>query len=108
MAGRRTVNSLMLVRPQPPERNSSPRRLTDRPSGYEPDSPSSNLGGGTRRSVAQRQSGGPTNRGAQVRVLPDRRWLWCKGSMGGGDPPGPGSIPASTPRVGGAAATALG
>jgi hypothetical protein len=35
---------------------------------------------GARRSVAQRQSTGPTNRGAQVRVLPDRRWSWCSGS----------------------------
>jgi hypothetical protein len=34
---------------------------------------------GARRSVAQRQSIGPTNRGAQVRVLPDRRWSWCSG-----------------------------
>jgi hypothetical protein len=35
---------------------------------------------GVRRSVAQRQSIGPTNRGAQVRVLPDRRWSWCSGA----------------------------
>lgn len=34
---------------------------------------------GAWRSVAQRQSIGPTNRGAQVRVLPDRRWSWCSG-----------------------------
>jgi hypothetical protein len=35
--------------------------------------------GSAYRSVAQRQSIGPTNRGAQVRVLPDRRWSWCSG-----------------------------
>ena len=67
------------VRLVPRVRNSNPRRLTERPSGYEPDSPSSNLGEGAQRSVAQRQSIGPTNRGAQVRVLPDRRWSWCSG-----------------------------
>ncbi len=60
------------------QRVPSPRRLTDRPPGYEPGSPSSNLGEGTHRSVAQRQSVGLTNRGAQVRVLPDRPW-WSNG-----------------------------
>ena len=35
---------------------------------------------GARRSVAQRQSIGPTNRGAGVRVPPDRRWSWCSGT----------------------------
>jgi hypothetical protein len=54
---------------------------------------------GARRSVAQRQSIGPTNRGAKVRVLPDRRRLWCRGSLGC-ELLGPGSLPGNRPMGG--------
>lgn len=39
-------------------------------------------------------------RDTEVRFLRWLRWLWCSGSIGGCEPPGPGSVPGDHPRAG--------